>query len=1424
MSRQIAELAASEAKKLFMKCREVDGDARDAILSGVNHELASQVRDLIAAVERGDVIDRVFNIGDAQQLDATQDSQPGESQPPCEQFSLAPSEAPGVQIGNYKLLEQIGEGGMGTVFMAQQTQPVKRRVAIKIVKPGMDSRQVLARFEAERQALALMDHLNIARIFDGGTTDSGRPYFVMELVKGIPLTDFCQHKKLSVRERLKLFIDLCRGVQHAHQRGVIHRDLKPSNVLVTLHDGRPVVKIIDFGIAKATSAELTDKTLFTQFAAMVGTPLYMSPEQAELSGLDVDTRCDVYSLGVLLYEILTNTTPFDRETLKRKGLDEVRRMIRETEPPRPSHRISTIKASDGETTDSEKHRELKKTHSILTGELDWITMRSLEKDRERRYQSASELADDIQRYLNGDAVLACPPSLSYQVGRYARRHRILLISTGLVLCTALIGMGASLMFAKRARDATGDAVAAKQVAENEAARARAFAEQRDAAAEQMSAEMIRAKRAEELANVSRRETQAALYRENVRAADAQVSNHADTDAIKALLRHVPDKQADDIRSWEWYYLLGKTRISDRGWYAQFVGESAEWFGDGKSILTTGRIQDSKPSPTGLPKGRVWDSKTGLLLQELNGWFGRARLNPMRPEFATNFHATNLYGSQFGTGVIQILDLADQRQVSVPVPGVTNPGPVEWNRDGDRFATGSDHIFVFRRTGGEWQIEHQIERADRVGGWSTGDRYFVANGKMPGIQVYNGGTLKLEKEIQGEGKMPYRWTKQRLGQWHPQQLWFAYPVDATQVAVLDVESGELVTTLHLAQGYRDLRFSPDGNRLAVAGSEGLIEVWRVSDWNQIDRIDAHDTFVETVSWSPDSKRILSMGIDGFCAIWSFDQLEAEHVIQLPNHPDLKDFQWIDDTTIRYGVGGERISTRRITEDSDATIIPLPSDENWHLTSTELALRFTRENEDRFVELFDLNMSSKKRVRVPRLGTGRRPWSLSPNEEKLAVATASSEDYTVGVVELVSGAYRSFGVNGVRRCNDCVWSPDGKRIAFAGTASGLEYLPAIIILDVDSGEKLLEKSFGKLNFGNHLQTLDWNRDGNKIVVGLDDGTCYVIDSRTGVTEATARPVAGGVRYLDWHPYHDRIVTGSGAGKISVWDSNTGESLLTFDAGEPVRDVRWSPGGFRLAAQLASGRIRIWDASEGYRRSESNWVEEHQRERFRKSAYSTFADAFALADRGEWNDALDLLRPYVVRDHSSGISGESHAWIPDPVAYFYFWVYGLKAKSAGDNRTALDAFKRAASLGLRNREAVKSLSQLIADGLVVEDFEVLVDNAYAAWSEDFGETLRAIDLNADTEYVQRKRRELATVFDDFASIYRRGKLDLDSVVRLREQAVEYDPENAEYHLRLAADYFTKSHYEKAVENAEKALLLRPGWSEAVGELQKYRDAVHK
>jgi non-specific serine/threonine protein kinase/serine/threonine-protein kinase len=360
-------------------------------------------------------------------------------------------------IGPYRLRERIGEGGMGEVFLAEQEKPIRRRVALKLLKAGMDTKQVIARFESERQALALMDHVCIAKVFDAGSTPEGRPYFAMEYVKGVSITSYCDRHRLSTRARLELFMQVCEGVQHAHQKGIIHRDIKASNVLVTIQENKPVPKIIDFGVAKATEQRLTERTVYTQLGVLIGTPEYMSPEQAELTGLEIDTRTDVYSLGVLLYELLTGVLPFDPEDLRTAGFDDLRRRIREEDPSRPSTRVTAL--------DEKRTTHVSATHRVglpalrrqLTGDLDWITMKALEKDRTRRYGSPNELAADIARHLRHEPVEAGPPSTSYRLGKFVRRHKVGVAASSLVLIALLVGLAGTAFGLFKAQRAEGQA-------------------------------------------------------------------------------------------------------------------------------------------------------------------------------------------------------------------------------------------------------------------------------------------------------------------------------------------------------------------------------------------------------------------------------------------------------------------------------------------------------------------------------------------------------------------------------------------------------------------------------------------------------------------------------------------------------------------------------------------------------------------------------------------------------------------------------------------------------------------------------------------------------------------------------------------------------------------------------------------------------
>ncbi len=400
------------------------------------------------------------------------------------ELALHSEDRPSSVIGTYRLLQQVGEGGFGVVWLAEQQSPVQRRVALKILKSGMDTKEVIARFEAERQALALMDHPHIARVFDAGATDGGRPYFVMEYVRGVAITQFCDESGMPPEERLRLFIAVCHAVQHAHQKGVVHRDLKPSNILVALQDGVPVPKVIDFGIAKATANPLTRKTIFTQRHSFLGTPAYTSPEQMEMSGIDVDTRTDIYSLGVLLYELLTGRLPFDPDVLMQSGLEAMRYVIREIDPPRPSQHVSALTPEERSTVARERGLEPAKLSLLLRGDLDWIVMHCLEKDRARRYETASALAADVRSYLESEPIIARPPTAGYRMGKFVRRHKSAVAASGAVFTALVVGLVVASVLLVRERSARARAVAAERAESRMRVEAEAHAVQADALAEQ----------------------------------------------------------------------------------------------------------------------------------------------------------------------------------------------------------------------------------------------------------------------------------------------------------------------------------------------------------------------------------------------------------------------------------------------------------------------------------------------------------------------------------------------------------------------------------------------------------------------------------------------------------------------------------------------------------------------------------------------------------------------------------------------------------------------------------------------------------------------------------------------------------------------------------------------------------------------------
>ena len=701
------------------------------------------------------------------------------------------AERPGTTIGRYKLLQEIGEGGMGVVYMAEQKEPVHRKVALKIIKPGMDTKEVVARFEAERQALAMMDHPNIAKVHDGGATESGRPYFVMELVHGIPLTEYCDEDQSTTQARLELFIQVCQAVQHAHQKGVIHRDIKPSNVMVTLHDHLAVPKIIDFGIAKATKQQLTEKTLFTAYGQMIGTPLYMSPEQARMSGLDVDTQSDIYSLGILLYELLTGSTPFDRERIREADFDEVRRIIREEEPPRPSTRFSTLAGEAASTISLHRKTDPARLSHLLRGELDWIVMKALEKDRTRRYKTAESFALDIRRYLNDDPVEACPPSAAYRFRKFVRRNRATAVSVAAVALTlvAILIFGIILF-------------------------AVAFRNEKTLRQE--------AQRAQQLARQSQQQSEKSVLeaRRTAYASDIMLAGRAWRDGdvrqfVQLLDHQQPNLTEPDLRGFEWYYLRQLPQVKN---YELTGHEGAVYFiccsSDGRLIATAG--EDTMV--------RVYDVGTRHVRTTIETEQGEVNGIAFAPDGRT-------IASAGDDGTVRIWNLETGQQVTKLEAHPGEAFCVLYTPDGKLLVSCGDDPVIRLWDPYTGESEGEIAGHKRA----VEAIALSPDGKTLGSASSDkaAGLWDLVSRTQLWTLMGHRGRLSSIA-FSPDGKWVATGSIDKTVRIWDATTGTQVSIFYHIDSIQCLAFGPEGRWLAVGDRGGVIrlqpETWTLPDWS------------------------------------------------------------------------------------------------------------------------------------------------------------------------------------------------------------------------------------------------------------------------------------------------------------------------------------------------------------------------------------------------------------------------------------------------------------------------------------------------------------------------------------------------------------------------------------------------------------------
>jgi WD40 repeat protein/serine/threonine protein kinase len=1093
-----------KSKEIFFAALATGEPAdRDAYLReacGSDIELRQQVEALLKAHEAPD------SLLDQPRIDA-RGAVFQECEPPL--LDRPVSEVPGANIGPYKLLEQIGEGGFGVVFMAEQSAPVRRRVAVKVIKPGMDTRQVVARFEAERQALALMDHSNIAKVLEAGATESGRPYFVMELVRGIPLTEFCDQNLLTVDERLALFMTVCHAVQHAHQKGIIHRDLKPTNVLVTLHDGKPVPKVIDFGVAKATGQRLTDRTLFTAFAQMVGTPLYMSPEQAEMSGLDVDTRSDIYSLGVMLYELLTGTTPFDKALLHKAEYDEIRRIIREEEPPKPSTRISTLGAS-ATTISTQRKSDPEKLRRLVRGELDWIVMKCLDKDRNRRYETANSLARDVERYLRDEPVQACPPSAGYRLRKLLRRNRGPVAAAAL-LCVALVAgmIGTTLGFfeARRAKEGLEET----------------------------------------------------LYFNRIALAERKMAAHEILSGLE-LLNECPEK----MRDWEWYYLRQQwlrepavlPGVSEDGCYSvafhpdgnQFVtgngnGSISTWDLKTRKILTTFPAHDGHVfsvatsadgkylvSASGDKTVKVWEWHTKRELHSYagygSGWdYGLANSVAFRPtagEFAASDETGNVIVREIergqerfrcpghqgfmsclgysrdglwlasGTwnGDVRIWDAHSGALVpkwtwtcTHPVSSVMFDPNRNW-----LYAACFDHsIWACPLDGGKPQMLRGHTNIVTAAVFSPDGRRIASAGTdsdFP-VRLWDPRTRREALTLQENRQLALALAFSPDGRHlvsagrHGVQIWEADPLASLR--------GEerLNLTLHTSEVWRAV-FSQDGKQIASASSDRTVRLWNAATGEPGLVYQKHARVVFCVDYASDG-RIASVSVesggnvDADLRIWDPATGEDEHV--MPGGKTY--FNAIFTPDAKYLIAGGSGHDIDVWDASDGSFIrTLPGHD-----AEVAAISFSKD--------------------------GSRMVSATPLLKNTIILwdTANYQQLDEFGGQIAPGVATGVAL-----------SPDGNSIACGGDDG-----PTVVLLDIATRERR--------EFAGHtarVLSLVFSPDGRTLATGGSDCTIKLWDVATGTALRTLRGHTGSIDSLDFNHDGTQIVSASRRDNtVKVWD---------------------------------------------------------------------------------------------------------------------------------------------------------------------------------------------------------------------------------------------------------------------------------------------------
>jgi WD40 repeat protein/serine/threonine protein kinase len=1060
-----------------------------------------------------------------------------------------PDESIGETLGRYKLLEKIGEGGCGVVYVAEQTEPVRRRVALKVIKLGMDTKAVVARFEAERQALAMMDHSNIAKVFDAGSTETGRPFFVMELVRGIPITQYCDQNNLTTKERLELFVKVCQAIQHAHQKGIIHRDIKPSNILVTLHDGVPVPKVIDFGIAKATQQQLTDKTVYTQLQQFIGTPAYMSPEQAELSGLDIDTRSDIYSLGVLLYELLVGRTPFEPKELMSQGLDAMRRTIREKEPARPSTRLANLPREELTTTAKRRSADTSKLLHQLKGDLDWIAMKCLEKDRTRRYETANGLAMEIQRHLANEPVVARPPSAAYKFQKLVRRNLVAFSAAALIASVLVLGIAVSSWQALRATRAERQGASLRHQAEQNAQRAlQAQANESDMRA-QAQAQAFAARQRAYASDINL--AQQALHLNNVGR------------ALALLNQNRPSQGQEDLRGWEWRYLWQFCKSDAVDTYGK-LGEPVLGLAtstDGRWLAASGLFS---------ARCRVWDVSTRNEIEGVASDFKTRRLAfcPKQGFLALAGAQGSDNSAPFG---IQLWDVG-RKQLVRSLPLEERPGQLAVSGDGTKILAATE------------------SEPPQVVIWRVEDGEVLSNFEAPKL---NSQIFQNQVALSTDGRL------------------VAYIVFPNQIKVLDAATGKEKWT-KLSTGdtvLTDLTFSPDGEILASGAgfSDSDIKLWSVTSGKQVGRLEGHQAWVCSCVFWPDGKTLASASADQTIRLWDIVSQQPLGVLRGHQAEVWKLALLPDNTTLVSGSKDGLLAKWDIRRNHEQhQMVTLPKQlEDWRFTpdshsvicvdregkvtrwhgldfqEEEQILQVGRSGphyisgdtrfisagpEDRVVTLWDLEM--RTRVREIHVGPDSQPVGCVAGVPQL-ITLEIKRDRQVQVVtywDLLSGDAIHCWTNGTRSQ------------FFASSFDGSQALMlapehSVIIRQTVTGSE--EKASLRWESAFDVQ---FSPDHKVFAIATEPGVARFWDASNFQELATVKGHMLSVHSIGFARDMKRFATSSvGKEAVKVWDYASKLDLITFevDGGDLLNRTEFSPDGSILASSTTDGILHLWRA---------------------------------------------------------------------------------------------------------------------------------------------------------------------------------------------------------------------------------------------------------